>query len=59
MIFNCTGCGISISTQRDKCPYCKTDNAKCIEMITGIKKVTEKMELKEKLKGTIFSFVHR
>lgn len=59
MIFNCLGCGVSISTNKNRCPYCKADNADCIEMLTGIRRKSEKAELKERMKGTILALVHR
>ena len=62
MIFNCIHCGISISTKKMHCPYCKTDNAEIINMFTdrrqaGLQK--ESAITHEKLKGTILSFVLR
>jgi hypothetical protein len=59
MIFNCKGCGISVSTHRNKCIYCKSDNTEYIELITGIKANKENVNIGEKIKGSIFSFVHR
>lgn len=59
MIFNCPGCGIAISTNRNRCPYCKADNIECIEIITGVVRKNDKNEWRERMKGTIFSLVHR
>lgn len=59
MIFNCTHCGISISTKRVHCPYCKADNLEMIELMSGVKSSKEKLQLNEKVKGTILSFVLR
>lgn len=59
MIFNCLGCGISVSTHKAKCPYCKIDNTECIEMLTGVVSRPEKDDWREKMKGTILSLVHR
>lgn len=60
MIFNCLGCGISISTKKEKCLYCKHNNAEAIEVLTGVVSSSpEKTEWKERMKGTILSLVHR
>ena len=77
MIFNCTNCGISISSKRVNCLYCRTSNAEIIEMMVGRSNgdvpsssrwgarphvsinSKEKLQLKERTKGTIFSFVTR
>jgi RNA polymerase subunit RPABC4/transcription elongation factor Spt4 len=59
MIFNCLNCGLSVSTQRSRCPYCKKDNSETIEMLTGIIRRPEKAEWRDKVKGTILSYVHR
>jgi hypothetical protein len=59
MIFNCLGCGISISTNRLRCPYCKKENAETIEILTGVVKKPETTEWRERVKGTILSYVHR
>lgn len=59
MIFNCLGCGISVSTQKNNCPYCKNDNSDAIEMLTGRPHKKEKNEWREKMKGTILSTVLR
>lgn len=63
MIFNCLGCGISISTKREKCLYCKCDNTDAIESLTGLHtnriSTPQKAEWREKMKGTILSLVHR
>lgn len=59
MIFNCLGCGVSVSTHKISCPYCKTDNTESIEMLTGVKlHPDEKNMWKERIKGTILSHVH-
>lgn len=57
MIFNCLGCGISISSHRFNCPYCKHDNSETIEMLTGVVKRDEKAQWRERVKGTILSYV--
>jgi hypothetical protein len=57
MIFNCLNCGISVSTNRYKCPYCKHDNAEAIEMLTGIVKKEDKSQWRERVRGTILSYV--
>jgi len=63
MIFNCTNCGISISSKKVNCTYCRASNAEIIEMMEGRTRnpinLKEKLQLKEKAKGTIFSFVLR
>lgn len=59
MIFNCLGCGTSVSTNRLKCPYCKTNNAEVVEVLTGIAPKVERDQWRERVKGTIFSYVHR
>jgi hypothetical protein len=59
MIFNCLGCGISISTNKNNCPYCKTDNIEAIEMITGVRKKDEKEQWRDRVKGSILSYVLR
>jgi hypothetical protein len=57
MIFNCIGCGISISTKKNSCPYCKNNNAENIEMLTGVAPRQEKTQWRERVKGTILSYV--
>lgn len=76
MIFNCTNCGISISSRRMNCTYCRASNAEIIEVMEGRSygdvpsssrggrqhasiHAKEKLQLKERAKGTIFSFVLR
>lgn len=59
MIFNCLGCGTSISTKREKCPYCKVNNIEAIEVLTGIASKPAQTEWKERIKGTILSYVLR
>ena len=59
MIFNCLGCGISVSTNKVMCPYCKADNAEAIEMLTGVVKKDDKAQWRERVKGTILSYVLR
>jgi uncharacterized OB-fold protein len=63
MIFNCTNCGISVSTKRANCTYCRASNIEIIEMMEGRAHASinakEKMQLKERNKGTIFSLVLR
>jgi hypothetical protein len=59
MIINCLGCGISVSTNRFTCPYCKKDNAEAIEMLTGVVKKVDKAQWRERVKGTILSYVLR
>lgn len=63
MIFNCTNCGISVSSKKVNCTYCRASNAEIIEMMEGRQHVSinskEKLQLKERTKGTIFSFVLR
>lgn len=63
MIFNCTNCGISVSSKKVNCTYCRASNAEIIEMMEGRSHATinskEKLQLKERNKGTIFSFVLR
>jgi len=63
MIFNCTNCGISISSKKVNCTYCRSSNAEMIEMMEGRQHTSinskEKMQLRERAKGTIFSFVLR
>jgi hypothetical protein len=44
------------------CPYCKANNSEFIEIMTGAaRKRPDKMpaELRERVKGTILSYVHR
>lgn len=57
MIFNCLGCGISVSTNKVSCPYCRCDNAETIEMLTGVVKRDDKAQWRERVKGTILSYV--
>ncbi len=63
MIFNCTNCGISISSKSPSCTYCRASNVEIIEVMEGRKHAAinakEKNQLKERTKGTIFSFVLR
>jgi ABC-type ATPase with predicted acetyltransferase domain len=59
MIFNCENCGISISTNRITCPFCKKNNSECIEMLTGTAPKNEKALWKERVKGSILSYVLR
>lgn len=59
MVFNCLGCGISVSTKQKQCPYCKINNTESIEMLTGTASKPEKIEWREKVKGTILSYVQR
>jgi hypothetical protein len=62
MIFNCLQCGTSISTKHEHCIYCKANNTEIIQVLTGKNKLTlgrEKLDLREKLKGTILSYVLR
>ncbi len=63
MIFNCTNCGISVSSKKVNCTYCRASNAEIIEMMEGRSHASinpkEKLQLKERNKGTIFSFVLR
>lgn len=76
MIFNCTNCGISVSSKKVNCTYCRASNAEIIEMMEGRSygdvpsssrggrshatiNSKEKLQLKERNKGTIFSFVLR
>lgn len=59
MIFNCLGCGVSVSTKREKCPYCKVNNVEAIEILTGVVSQPTKAEWRERIKGTILSYVHR
>jgi len=59
MIFNCLGCGVSISSNRHNCPYCKKDNADSVEMLTGKVAVQDKTQWRERIKGTILSYVLR
>ena len=59
MIFNCLGCGISVSTNKVMCPYCKMDNVEAIEMLTGVVRKDDKAEWRERVKGTILSYVLR
>ncbi len=59
MIFNCLGCGVSVSSHKYKCPYCKSDNAEAIEMLTGIRKKDDKLQWRDRVKGTILSYVLR
>lgn len=63
MIFNCTSCGISVSSKKVNCTYCRASNAEIIEMMEGRQHASitskEKLQLKERNKGTIFSFVLR
>jgi hypothetical protein len=63
MIFNCTNCGISVSSKRENCPYCRISNVEVIEMILGRAhgdiRTKERLQLREKVKGTIFSYVLR
>jgi len=59
MVFNCLGCGISVSTKQNNCPYCKNNNTESIEMLTGTIGKPEKAEWRERMKGTILSYVHR
>jgi ABC-type ATPase with predicted acetyltransferase domain len=59
MIFNCLNCGISISTNKNNCPYCKTDNVEAIEMLMGTGKKEDKELWRERVKGSILSYVLR
>lgn len=59
MIFNCIGCGVSISSNRKNCPYCKIDNIEHIEVLTGIAPKTETTQWRDRVKGSILSYVLR
>ena len=61
MIFNCLNCGLSISTKRETCVYCKTKNSEIIQTFTRAPKPlkSEKHQVKTKFPGTILSFVLR
>lgn len=89
MIFNCINCGVSISSKRLNCTYCRASNAEIVEVMEGrsygdvpsssrggrsygdVPSLSrggrqhasinnkEKLQLKERAKGTIFSFVLR
>lgn len=59
MIFNCENCGIAISTNKISCPYCKKNNSAYVEMLTGVVPKMEKAQWKERVKGTILSYVLR
>ncbi len=63
MIFNCINCGVSISSKRMNCTYCRASNAEIVEVMEGRQHASinnkEKLQLKERAKGTIFSFVLR
>jgi hypothetical protein len=59
MIFNCTNCGKSISSNHERCPFCRSHNLETLELIT---KQTHKYEpkiWKERIKGSIYSLVTR
>lgn len=55
MLFNCLRCGKKISSCKDICPYCKVDITKISEELS--EKLVLNKTVKEKYKGTIFSFV--
>jgi hypothetical protein len=59
MIFNCLNCGISISSKRNACPYCKKDNIEAIEMLAGTRKKEDREQWRERIKGSILSYVLR
>jgi len=59
MIFNCLNCGISISSNKNMCPYCKKDNAEAVEMLMGVRKKEDHDQWREKIKGSILSYVLR
>ncbi len=59
MIFNCLNCGVSISSRQENCTHCRISNQESLQYLTGQVKHREVVAWKEKVRGTIFSFVTR
>lgn len=59
MIFNCENCGISISSKKTSCPYCKKNNNEYLEVLSESAPHRENAQWRERMKGTILSYVLR
>ncbi|KKP40545.1 MAG: hypothetical protein UR28_C0001G0055 [Candidatus Peregrinibacteria bacterium GW2011_GWF2_33_10] len=54
MIFNCLGCGKSVSSRMDICPYCKFVQTEIVAALEEMQS-HKSLSVGENYKGTIFS----
>lgn len=59
MIFNCLNCGVSISTHKENCPHCKISTMEALDHLNGKTQKKDYLLWKDKIKGSILTFVTR